>query len=74
MIMENLKLAPQLLNMTPKLSGNSHETMNLLSHLQIQDNGSVFAFFIDHSSMDITELFPASVIESYRSHNILVRY
>ena len=71
--MENLKLDPGLLSMTNWVSGNSHEAMNVLSHLQLQDNGTVIAFFIDQSSMDVTELFPASIIESYRSHHILVR-
>ena len=48
--------------------------MNALSYLHLQENGSVVAVFTDNSSMDVTELFPAAIIDSYRSHNILVQY
>jgi hypothetical protein len=72
--MEKLKLAPELLGRTKWISGKSHENMNALSHLHLRENGSIVAVFTDDTSMDVTELFPKSVIDSYRSHNILVRY
>jgi len=59
--------------MTEWVSGKSHDAMNVLSHLQLQDDGAVIAHFVDESTMDVTELFPAAIIESYRSHHILVR-
>jgi len=33
----------------------------------------VIAYFTDQRSMDVAEQFPASIIERYRSHHILVR-
>jgi hypothetical protein len=72
--MYKLKLAPELLGRTQWVSGKSHKDMNALSYLHLQENGSVVAVFTDNSSMDVTELFPAAIIDSYRSHNILVQY
>lgn len=72
--MMRLKLAPELLDRTQWVSGKNHADMNTLSYLSIQENGTVIAVYTDNSSMDVTELFPASIIDSYRSHNILVHY
>jgi hypothetical protein len=71
--MEILKLDPELLDRKEWGSGRRYEEINKLSHLRLKKNGTVIACYKDQSSLDVTDLFPINIIESYRAHNILVR-
>lgn len=72
--MENLKLAPHLLDKVEWVSGKNHDEMNALSYIQLREDGSVYAYFKDDSSMEVTDLFSSNIINSYRDHQILVTY
>jgi hypothetical protein len=71
--MHRFKLSPKLIGKTEWVSGNTYEDMNGLSHLSLQEDGRVLAVFTDDSTLDVTELFPAAIIDSYRSHDILIK-
>lgn len=69
--MERLRIAKDFGNKTS--TSEKKTRMDTLSYVQVDDNGRIIAVFDDNTTMDISELFSSSMINDYKSHNILVR-
>jgi len=67
--MKRLRLSGNSNNMFGSLNSNSDN--GHLDYLRIEDNGTITAVFTDDSEIDISELFPVTVLDDYKDHKIL---
>ena len=67
--MKRLRLSSNSNNIFSSLDSNSEH--GNLDYLRIEDNGTILAVFTDDSEIDISELFPVTVLDDYKDHKIL---
>jgi len=66
---QRLRICNHLIKNMASLDSNAKDEH--LEYLRIEDNGTILAVFSDDSEIDISKLFPQTILEDYKEHHIL---